>query len=380
MNREKTDVDYPVELESQFIMRLPKEPAETLREALQSGDNFKNRLSIQLDSDMRHGEVRFDHWLLYGKVYDLPTIVESLKTVDRKSVYKTADICQIMLCKNDIDPSSTEDESQIKPKKKDPFKVDKKFLWPHGITPPTKNVRKRRFRKTLKKKSVEAPEIEKEVKRLLRADNEAVSVTWEVIAEDDESTSKPDTSIPKQEKAKGKKTHNIKTDTTKQLPSKVEDIFGGVLSDSDLEDENINVDVEDSRLSSFDDQFSESSFQASDRPVRQFTPSTYYSNEFTAEGTSDGQTFKYTQKPEIPIMISKPSSSQISHQSNEKGLKLQQLAEELEELKQRRQRTQLEIAGMENMTLRQRFQDVLQTLNKDIVYKEMEYQNLLKHK
>lgn len=378
MNREKTDIDYPVELESQFIMRLPKEPAETLREALQSGDNFKNRLSIQLDSDMRHGEVRFDHWLLYAKVYDLPTIVESLKTVDRKSVYKTADICQIMLCKNDIDPSSTEEESQVKPKKKDPFKVDKKFLWPHGITPPTKNVRKRRFRKTLKKKSVEAPEIEKEVKRLLRADNEAVSVTWEVIAEDDEVPNKSETPIPKQEKVKVKKAHNIKTDPAKQLPSKVEDIFGGVLSDSDLDDENINVDVEDSRLSSFDDQFSESSFQASDRSVRQFTSSTYYSNEFTSEGTSE--TFKYTQKHEVPIVTSKLSSTQISHQSNEKGLKLQQLAEELEELKQRRQRTQLEIAGMENMTLRQRFQDVLQTLNKDIVYKEMEYQNLLKHK
>lgn len=63
--------------------------------------------------------------------------------------------------------------------------MDKKFLWPHGITPPLKNVRKRRFRKTLKKKYVEAPEIEKEVKRLLRVDNDAVSVKWEVISDDD---------------------------------------------------------------------------------------------------------------------------------------------------------------------------------------------------
>jgi hypothetical protein len=50
-----------------------------------------------------------------------------------------------------------------------------------------KNVRKRRFRKTLKKKYVEAPEIEKEVRRLLRVDNEAVSVRWELITEEDES-------------------------------------------------------------------------------------------------------------------------------------------------------------------------------------------------
>lgn len=65
--------------------------------------------------------------------------------------------------------------------------MDKKFLYPHGIAPPMKNARKRRFRKTLKKKYVEAPEIEKEVRRLLREDNEAASVRWELITEEDEN-------------------------------------------------------------------------------------------------------------------------------------------------------------------------------------------------
>ena len=49
-------------------------------------------------------------------------------------------------------------------------------------------MRRKRFRKTLKKKYVEAPEIEKEVKRLLRVDNEAVNVKWEVICEDEDQT------------------------------------------------------------------------------------------------------------------------------------------------------------------------------------------------
>lgn len=31
------------------------------------------------------------------QVVDLPTIVESLKTIDNKSFYKTADICQVCL-------------------------------------------------------------------------------------------------------------------------------------------------------------------------------------------------------------------------------------------------------------------------------------------
>lgn len=92
-----------------------------------------------------------------------------------------------MICKEE-DDHTTDDESPVKQRKKDPNKVDRKFLWPHGVTPPTKNIRRRRFRKTLKKKYVEAPEIEKEVKRLLRVDNDAVNVKWEVICEDEDGT------------------------------------------------------------------------------------------------------------------------------------------------------------------------------------------------
>lgn len=49
-----------------------------------------------------------------------------------------------------------------------------------SVTPPMKSVRKRRFRKTKKKKYMDAPEVERELKRLLRADIEATSSRWEV--------------------------------------------------------------------------------------------------------------------------------------------------------------------------------------------------------
>ncbi len=93
---------------------------------------------------------------------DLPTIVESQKTIDNKTFYKTADICQILICKEGDDFEN--EEASPNKRKKDPHKVDKKYLWPHGVGPPLKNCRKRRFRKTRKKKYVEAPEIEKEVR------------------------------------------------------------------------------------------------------------------------------------------------------------------------------------------------------------------------
>lgn len=63
--------------------------------------------------------------------------------------------------------------------------LEKKFQHLHGVVPPLKNVRRRRFRKTLRKKLIDLASIEKEVKRLLRADLEAEDVKAEEIADDD---------------------------------------------------------------------------------------------------------------------------------------------------------------------------------------------------
>ena len=48
-----------------------------------------------------------------------------------------------------------------------------------------KNVKKRRFRKVIRKRHAEAPEVEKELKRLLREDLDALSSEWELVADPD---------------------------------------------------------------------------------------------------------------------------------------------------------------------------------------------------
>lgn len=114
-------------------------------------------------------------------------------------------------------------------------------MLPHGITPPTKNIRRRRFRKTLKKKYVEAPEIEKEVKRLLRIDNEAVKVTWEVICEDEDQK-------PNVVSASGSikpKRENTNSNNSQSVDVAEHDIFGEAVSDSEEEDEETHVNVMD---------------------------------------------------------------------------------------------------------------------------------------
>lgn len=398
--REAVHSDYPVELESQLILRLPEEPAKVLRELLRSGDSLKNRMTIQIENDLRNGEVRFDHWLMHAKIVDLPGIIESLKTIDNKSFYKTADICQMMICKDEPDQPITEEESPTKNKKKDPYKVDKKFLWPHGITPPAKNVRKRRFRKTLKKKYVEAPEIEKEVKRLLHADNEAVSITWEVIKEEEEPNMKVETSTPapnvKAEKKVKQEIRNMKMESiaeaNNQESSNVVDIFGGAVSDSDLEDENINVDMEDSHLSAYDSRLSDSNSMQGDvmketRLPTQFHPEMFHSSQ-SKYGHDQSALASTSHSPAVSVGHSViPKSGGLSSEDDSNyqpasvpkeniTLRMEQLSAELEELKQRKQRTQHDFSGMENLALRQRFQDILQTLNQDIMYKERELQDL----
>lgn len=417
MNRDKREPDYPAELESQFILKLPNEPAKALRDIVGSGENLKNRLMIQIDDDMRNGQVRLDNWLMHAKIVDLPTVIESLKTIDNKSFYKTADICQMMICKNDPEQVATEEESPSKNKKKDPNKVDKKFLYPHGITPPTKNARKRRFRKTLKKKCAEAPEIEKEVKRLLRADNEAVSVTWEVVEEEDEhatTTEKPTLPVnpkpekkTKSDKTKSDKTKSDKTksEKTKREPvpgtskgnqsSNLVDIFGGAVSDSEEEDNTYikNVGLQNPSFPAYDSQLDDISTL----------------NELSAlhltskiDGPSDSLPIEFASDMfDSPLPLTSATESQAETpgpsglyktgaRSSEEDTdyvpdppkenmteRIEQLKAEVEELKQRRVRTRHEIAGIENMALRQRFEDIIHTLNQDIMYKEMEYQGLL---
>ena len=153
---------------------------------------------------------------------------------------------QVIICKEGEGWNDDEDESSPMKKKKDPNKVDRKYLWPHGIGPPLKNCRKRRFRKTLKKKYVEAPEIEKEVKRLLRVDNDAVSVKWEVITEEELNANKG---------GEAGQTDNpaVKPSASGGFTNDPSDL-GLEMTDSEDEGGDVDIDSEDnSRLSAGDD-------------------------------------------------------------------------------------------------------------------------------
>ncbi|XP_064338780.1 transcription initiation factor TFIID subunit 7-like [Camelus dromedarius] len=216
----KSQDEPPHELENQFILRLPLEQASTVRKIIHSQSaTMKDKLKIDLSSDGRHAVVEVDDVSLAAKLVDLPCVIGSLKTVDKKTFYKTADISQMLVCTaaggvhSSEEPVTSTGRKAIKKTEKE---KPKKYAWKHGITPPLKNVKKKRFRKTTKKvvdvkqtkevsisKYAESPEVEKEVRRLLCSDAEAVCARWEVIAEGETKEIECQGSIPGFEIAPG---------------------------------------------------------------------------------------------------------------------------------------------------------------------------------
>ncbi|XP_077845321.1 transcription initiation factor TFIID subunit 7-like isoform X2 [Macaca mulatta] len=210
----KSQDEVPDEVENQFILRLPLEHACTVRNLVHSQSvKMKDKLKIDLLPDRRHAVVEVEDVPLAAKLVDLPCVIESLRTLDKKTFYKTADISQMLVCATDgdIHPSPEESAASADPnitRKKERGR-EKKYVWKHGITPPLKNVRKKRFRKTQKKvpdvkemeksslpEYIESPDVENEVRRLLRSDAEAISTRWEVVAEDGTKEIESQGSIP----------------------------------------------------------------------------------------------------------------------------------------------------------------------------------------
>ncbi|VDM97744.1 unnamed protein product [Thelazia callipaeda] len=163
--------------ENHVILRFPDDIAPRIAKMIDECND--GELGISFQPDMRNATVKFQEKIMSAKLFDLPCV---MKTIDKKNVYKVTDAPQIMICSHDLQPV-TESSSHSDMSK---FKRDKLWQWPHGLTPPMKSVRKRRFRKTKKKKYMDAPEVERELKRLLRADIEANSSRWEIVTPEEE--------------------------------------------------------------------------------------------------------------------------------------------------------------------------------------------------
>ena len=180
------------QIEQHILLRLPPHVAQQVHKAI-STDTLEERLQIQMGHDGRRWKIRFDDNTLFGKVVDLPCVVDVHKTLDKKTVYKSGNIGQMVMCSEDpLDPP-VENINDFTLKQRN--QLQRRWQYKHGITLPLKNVRKKRFRKTALKKLIDSPEIETEVRRLLKEDSEAVNVEFELLT--DEENKQPGTpSVP----------------------------------------------------------------------------------------------------------------------------------------------------------------------------------------
>ncbi|CAI9268590.1 unnamed protein product [Lactuca saligna] len=113
-------------MEEQFILRVPPSVAERIDRLLNESGSESMDLSF---SDGRSGAFIIGEDHFPASLLDLPCIVESYKTYDDNVLIKTADVGQMIMVRDDGDPP--------------PEVVEHR----HGLTPPMRDARRRRFRR-----------------------------------------------------------------------------------------------------------------------------------------------------------------------------------------------------------------------------------------
>jgi transcription initiation factor TFIID subunit 7 len=179
---EASDREEDPMIEEEFILRmLPGDDCDYVRRMIEEKKIGIPRREGGADIQMKflHPEGRRAAVTVRGRHYaatlvDLPCIIEGMKSWDKKGWYKTADICQMLLVFAPIRDEKEALEIEL-PKAVDP----QTWQYPHGITPPMHNARKRRFRKRISRNAIEA--VEAAVEKLLADDAKADSSRYEIL-------------------------------------------------------------------------------------------------------------------------------------------------------------------------------------------------------
>ncbi|KAF7156719.1 hypothetical protein CNMCM5623_000392 [Aspergillus felis] len=176
---EASDTEIDPCIEEQFILRmLPGEDCEYLRQAINERRFDRSEFSFKpLTREGRRAVLRIRDKQYAAALVDLPCIVEGMKSWDRRGWYKSADICQMLLV---LGPVSSDAEALNYPLPSDIEILDDKTLqYPHGLTPPLRYVRKRRFRERLRTRTIE--QVEKAVEDLIAQDEAAFASRYELL-------------------------------------------------------------------------------------------------------------------------------------------------------------------------------------------------------
>ncbi|KAF1832929.1 hypothetical protein BDW02DRAFT_570523 [Decorospora gaudefroyi] len=181
-------------IESQFVLRMkPGADCDLLRKSIeektigksisQGGPGVHFRF---FDREGRRAMLTIQGRMYAATMVELPAVIESLKSWNKKDWVKTADVCQMLLV---LDRVQNEEEARKFPLPSIVSPDSHRF--PHGLTPPMRWARKRRFRP--RKSYIDVERAEAQMNRLLAADENAVSTRYD-MADSEAETSEDSTS------------------------------------------------------------------------------------------------------------------------------------------------------------------------------------------
>ena len=164
---EASDIEDDPLVEEAIVLRLlPDAELDYVRHCVETGD-FSN-FHIKWKDRLR-AVIYVNDSMYAARLVNLPNIVEVQKTVDKKNIFKTVDISQILQVVSKI---RSEDEIEN-------LQVEKDEMISDGLTPPLHNVTKSKYRRKMTNDYIE--KIESKVDELLRLDEEAEESQFELI-------------------------------------------------------------------------------------------------------------------------------------------------------------------------------------------------------
>uniref|UniRef100_A0A8R7PU31 TAFII55 protein conserved region domain-containing protein n=1 Tax=Triticum urartu TaxID=4572 RepID=A0A8R7PU31_TRIUA len=145
-------------MDEQFILRVPPSVAEQIERLMNesaagsSSNPDDASLDLSFSEDGRSGTFMIGNQRFPASLLDLPTVVESYKTYDDSFLVKTADIGQVkvkiyvyilLICR----PHNHFKLEQMIMVREEDDPAPEGVEYKHGLTPPMRDARRRRFRR-----------------------------------------------------------------------------------------------------------------------------------------------------------------------------------------------------------------------------------------
>lgn len=170
---EASDTEADPSIEEQFILRmLPGPDCDYLRKAIDERLFDRSEFCFKpLTREGRRTILKIRDKQYAATLVDLPCIIEGMKSWDRRGWYKSADICQMLLVLGQVANDREAMEYPLPPEIEQPD--DKTLQYPHGLTPPLRWARRRRFRNRISTRTIE--QVEKAVNDLIEQDDASIA-------------------------------------------------------------------------------------------------------------------------------------------------------------------------------------------------------------